>query len=762
MARPRLICFILALVTLLAYLPVRHNSFIVFDDGNYITENHMVQAGLTWAGVKWAFTAWESSNWHPLTWLSHMLDCELFGMNAGAHHLVNVLFHTANAVLLLLLLFRMTGLRGNESLHSTSSSPQLDTRSKTTAETASARQAGALWASAWVAALFAWHPLHVESVAWAAERKDVLSTFFGLLALGAYALHAQGTGNRKLGGETFNISASGETSPKPRLRRGERSEGGQHSTSNAQWYYWSAVFFFALALMAKPMLVTLPFVLLLLDYWPLRRVPNNEFRVSNFSRLILEKWPFFLLTGVSCVVTYLSQRADAVQSLERCPWDLRVGNALLSYGRYLVKALWPVDMAVMYPFPKQLPWAEVGIAAVALVIISWLVWRARGRCPYLLVGWLWFVGMLVPVIGLVQVGQQAMADRYVYIPLVGIFIGVVYGATDWAKQFRLGSAVPTVVGVLVLGGCLLGTENQLRYWRNDKSLFSHAIAVTKNNGLVYIMFGNALERQGQLADALTQYQEMLRFNPDSVEARINIGGTLFKMGQLDEAMAYYQSALKIRPDFTEAHFNIGNVFLQKGQLDEAIAHFEKALKARPDYADALCNLGAAYLQKGRLEDAIEQYQKAVAIQPDSAEAHNNLGYALLQSGQVREAIVHYQASLELQPDNPDTPNTLAWVLATWPGPSVRNGVKAVALAKQANRLSGGKNPVIIETLAAAYAETGRFPEAITAAQQALPLASAQSNAPLVKTLQAQIGLYQAGQPFRETAQSTAPPERGQP
>jgi protein O-mannosyl-transferase len=760
MTRLRLIGLILALVTLAAYLPVRRNSFIVFDDGNYITENYMVKAGLTWAGVKWAFTTWDASNWHPLTWLSHMLDCELFGLNAGAHHLVNVLFHTANAVLLLLLLFRMTGLRGNNFPLSSSASPHPGTGSKPTAESASARQAGALWASALVAALFAWHPLHVESVAWAAERKDVLSTFFGLLSLGTYARYAQ-----RVASERWQVTRAKKIAPKPDRPR---------ITRHASLLYGLALLFFALGLMAKPMLVTLPFVFLLLDYWPLQRVSSFKFSVSRpgttpsstlnpqLPALVLEKWPFFLLTAISCVVTYLSQRPTAVQSLERYPLDLRVENTLLSYGRYLLKAIWPVDLAILYPLPKQLPWAEVGTATVALAIISWLVWRSRNRCPYLLVGWLWFVGTLVPVIGLVQVGHQAMADRYTYVPLIGIFVGVAYGMADLAGQSRFRKATVAVVGILMLGGCLLGMENQLRFWRDDETIFAHAVAVTKNNALAQLHFGNALQQQGRFDEALAQFQEVLRANPNNVEARLNVGTGLSKKGRMDEAIAQFQKALEIRPNFAEAHYSIGTVLFQIGRVDEAIVSFQKALEISPDYPDALCNLGAAFLQKGRLDDAVELYQKAVALQPDSAEAHNNLGYALLQKGHAREAIGHYETSLKILPDNPDTPNTLAWVLATWPEPSVRNGVKAVALAEQANRLSGGKNPVFIETLAAAYAETGRFSEAVKAAQQALPLANAQSNAPLVKTLQAQIGLYQAGQPFHETAQSTAPPDHGQP
>jgi len=643
-----------------------------------------------------------------------------------------------------LLLLRMTGLRDNKTPRSTSSSSQREARSKTTPGIASSRPAGALWASALVAALFAWHPLHVESVAWAAERKDVLSTFFELLALIFYVRYAQ----KRSRVESRESNATAKSLALD-LRRSTRD-------------YSLALLFFALALMAKPMPVTVPFVFLLLDYWPLRRISDLRSKATRHSSLLLEKIPFFALSAISCVVTYLSQRAEAVQSLDRYPLDLRVGNALLSYGRYLWKAIWPVNLAIIYPFPKQLPWTEVGLVAAALVVLSWLVWRARGRCPYWLVGWLWFLGTLVPVIGLVQVGHQAMADRYAYFPLTGIFIGVAFGMADWAGRSKFKNAAVAVVGILMLGGCLLGTENQLRYWRDDETLFAHAVAVTKNNALARLHLGEAREQQSRLDDALAQFQEVLRFDPNNAEAHLNAGAVIARMGRLDEAIAHYQTALEIRPGFAEAQYNIGTALFQNGRVNEAIASFRKALEMRPGYADALCNLGAAYLQQGRLEDAIAQYQQAVALQPGSAEAHNNLGYALLQKGRVREAIAHYETSLELQPDNPDTQNILAWVLATSPDASDQSKVRAIALAEQANRLAGGTNPVMIETLAAAYAGAGRFPEAIAAVRTAVQLAGAQSNAPLVETLQSQIKFYQAGQPFRNTARPDVVPALNRP
>ena len=346
MSRPRMVCLLLALITLLVYLPVRHFEFVAFDDGLYVAENPMVQAGLTWAGVKGAFTTWYANLWHPVTCLSHMLDCQLFGLDAGKHHLVNALFHAANAVLLFLLLLRLTG---------------------------------KLWSAALIAALFAWHPLRVESVAWVAERKDVLSGFFGLLALLAYARYA-----RK-----------------------------KDQVGSAPVEYGAALLCFTLGAMAKAMLVTLPFVFLLLDYWPLQRMPDLKFEVRRMWRLIAEKWPFFAVAAAVCVMTYRAQHAgNAVASLQWYPFGFRLGNAVVSYANYLIKTIWPANLAALYPVPKEICWGQVAGAAIGLGAISWLVWRARRRHPYLLTGWLWFLGMLVPVIGLVQVGSQAYADRF--------------------------------------------------------------------------------------------------------------------------------------------------------------------------------------------------------------------------------------------------------------------------------------------------------------------------------------------------------------
>ena len=633
MSRSRIVSVLLALITLLVYLPVRHHEFLNFDDGKYVSENPIVQAGLTWAGVKWAFTTWHMANWHPLTWLSHMLDCQLFGSNAGGHHLVNVFFHAINAVLLFLLLLRMTH---------------------------------ALWQSAFVAAVFAWHPLRVESVAWVAERKDLLSAFFGLLTLMAYVRYA---GKSKVRNQTTDFEPLAS-----RLR------------PPASGSYWLALGLFALGLMAKPMLVTLPFVLLLLDYWPLNRVPGFEFRVSSWRGLVLEKWPFFALAAASCVVTFIAQQSGgSVAPLERDPMGLRLENVVVSYAMYLFKTVCPVNLAVIYPLPEEIPWAQTLAATVILGLISWRVWRGRRDKPYLLTGWLWFLGMLVPVIGLVQVGFQSMADRYTYLPLIGVLIGVTFGVGDWVVKRRFKAAILILVAGIVLGGCLFATARQLRFWQDSETLFAHALAVTQGNHV--------------------------------------------------------------------AHNDLGMALLQKGQVDEAIAHFQKAVEIRADYVRALHNLGAALMQRGRVDEAIAPLQKALELEPKYAAAHYTFGTALLKKGRVEEAIAHYQAALEDQPQNVGIANNLAWVLATSPTAPLRNGAKAVELAEQADRLSDSKNPGVIGTLAAAYAEAGRFPEAIAAAERALHLAATQNDAARVDTLKTQIQCYKAGSPFRDNSQT---------
>jgi tetratricopeptide (TPR) repeat protein len=604
MSRPRVVfvCVVLTLVTVLVYLPVRHHAFVNYDDPDYISQNPVVQAGLTWMGIKWAFTTMASANWHPLTWLSLMLDCQLFGLNAGWHHLMSLCFHAVNAALLFVLFARLTG---------------------------------AFWESAFIAALFAWHPLRVESVAWVSERKDVLSAFFGLLTLLAYVVYAQGQSlvlSRKLNGK--------QAVQRPVSRR---------SSSN----YLLALLFFVLGLIAKPMLVTLPFVFLLLDYWPLQRAPNFELRLSHWWRLIREKWPFFALAAASCVVTYVAQQhGGAAAGLEKYPLSARFENAAVAYAKYLLLSVCPAGLAVVYPLPREIPWTLVIGAILGLAVITGLVWRARASNPYLSVGWLWYLGMLVPVIGVVQVGTQAMADRYTYLPQIGIFIGAVFGLGALAGKLRPAPVVIILIAVFVLAGCLFATARQLRYWQNSETLFEHALAVTTDNFIAENNLGGALNDAGQPREAMEHIRESLRLNPDDASAHDNLGLALAMTGQLQEAIDEYQEALRLQPDSTKARDNLGNALLQTGHPQEAIKAYQEVLRLNPNDASAYHNLGVVFLQTDHPQEAIDYFREALRLQPDDAMTYSSLGVALAQTGQLQEAIKQYQRALQLQPDLP--------------------------------------------------------------------------------------------------------------
>jgi tetratricopeptide (TPR) repeat protein len=668
---------LLALITLVAYLPAARNSFVDFDDDDYVTNNQFVQNGLTWVGIKWAFTTWHASNWHPLTWLSHMTDCELFGLNAGAQHYVNVLFHTASAVLLLLLLYRLTG---------------------------------ALWPSAFVAALFAWHPLHVESIAWIAERKDVLSTFFEMLALLAYA-RAVTRGQRQVTGTASSLSRV--TCPPAEAL----AKAGCGSP-----FYWLALFLFALGLMAKPMLVTLPFLLLLLDYWPLQRFPDFKLGISTVSRLALEKWPFFLLATASCLVTFFAQHnGGLVITLQQLPLDARLGNAFLSYARYLGKTVWPVKLAIVYPLQNQFPWTQAAAAAVFLMVITWFAWRGCRRWPYLLVGWFWFLGTLIPVIGLVQTGGQAMADRYTYVPLIGIFIAVTFGIKDLITRFRMGIVIPAVAGSLILGNCLFLTERQLSYWRDSESLFRHAVAATRDNDVAYYCLGLALAEQGKL----------------------------------DEALVEYRQAERLAPDRFQTHRNIGNLLDEKGNPDEALVEYCEAVRLNPKNPLLYDRLGFVLARLGRFNEAMNQYEQALRLDPGDPRPFYLMGRALLKQGRSMEAIDKFRQLLRLNPNDLPTLLFLARTFASDNNPEIRNGVEAIALAEKANDLTGGEQPFVLDTLAIAYAEAGRFPDARQIEQRAIRLAQA-AGLEETNAMFQRLELYRVGQPYRETFTNTPP------
>ena len=679
------VCLFLAGAVWVVFGQTLHHGFVNYDDAVYIADNPAVLGGLSLKGIGWAFAHNVNVNWTPLTVISHMLDCQFYGLHAGGHHLTNLLLHAASAILLFLVLRQMTG---------------------------------ALWRSAFVAAVFAVHPLHVESVAWIAERRDVLSGLFFMLTLGAYA---------------------GYVRHPPLLGR-----------------YLMAVLMLALALMSKPMVVTLPFVLLLLDYWPLKRFTQSDGWLIPW-RLIAEKLPLLALSGAACVATFFVQK-EAIASL---PFSVRIGNALISCVAYLRQMIYPVGLAVYYPHPENsLALWKIFAAFVLLLVISIAAIAVRRKQPWFLIGWLWYLGMLVPVIGLIQSGMRARADRYTYLPQIGLYILLTWTVVELTASWRgrrwvLGGGAMAVLAVLI--AC---ARTQTAYWRDSESLWTHALACAPDNTIAHNNLGDAFYQQGRLDEAIAQFQKTLAINPNNAEANYDLGNAYFQQGRMDEAIAQFQKTLAINSSdmdvhysFADVHNNLGNVFLRQGRMDEAVAQFQMALAIKPEDANTHYNLGNAFRQKGGANEAIAQFQKALAIKPQFAEARYNLGNAFLQQGRVDEAITHFQMALEIKPDYVEAWNNMAWVLATCPQASLRNGIKAVELAERANQLSGGENPVVLCTLAAAYAEAGRFPEAVETAQRASHLAGAQSNTALAEALQSQLKLYQAGLPFHGTEQA---------
>jgi tetratricopeptide (TPR) repeat protein len=620
---------VLTLVTLLCYWPVTAHPFVSFDDHRYIYENPHVKAGLTWAGVVWAFRTGYAGNWHPLTWISHMGDCQLYGLNPAGHHLTNLLFHLANTLLLFLLLQRMTG---------------------------------PLWRSACVAALFAWHPLHVESVAWASERKDVLSTFFFMLTLLAYAKYAEKSeGGRKNAEGRMQNAESSNTQHAPR-----NTNHASRFTHHVSRYYLLSLSFFALGLMSKPMVVTLPFVLLLLDFWPLQRLsfpPTLQHSNTPTLRLFLEKLPFFALALAASVVTYLVQRTGgAVSSLEALPLQSRIANALVVYVRYLSQTLWPAGLAVLYPYSRHLAVGSVVAAALLLAALSsWFVLRAR-RQPFLIVGWLWYLGTLVPTIGLVQVGSQSMADRYTYIPSIGLFLLIVWGldalSDCWPhKHYWLAAA-----GTLALGGCLACTWGQLKCWQDSERLYRHAIAATTDNYIAYDGLGSALEASGKPEEALACYFEAVRLKPRYPEGQYDLGTALMKKGRLEEAVRHLSAAVESNPAFAHAQINLGKALLEQGKLDEAADHLSRAVQLTPDDPEAHYNLGTLRVLQAKLDQAIASFSEALRLKPDYGDAHGNLGVALMRQGKLGEGATHLVAALRLNPNNPEARYNLGLAL----------------------------------------------------------------------------------------------------
>ncbi len=802
------ICLFLAAATWLVFSQTLRFEFVNYDDDVQVYEVPQIENGLTLKGILWAFTHSHGGHWVPLNTISHMLDCQFYGLNAGGHHLTNVLLHAASAILLFLVLRRMTA---------------------------------AIWPGAFVAAVFVVHPLHVESVAWVTERKDALSGFFFMLTLWGYVRYVQNRSTIKGQGSGGSTAARAITSRPWALD------------------YGLALLFFACGLMSKLMVATLPFLLLFLDYWPLNRFAqpapgeagSGESRWLVPKHLILEKIPLLgiiLMAGLGM----LFARPENGMTLSPAASSLQTGRALLTPLAYLWQMIYPVGLSVSPPPPAIAPpvW-EVTLGTILLAAISAAFFLWRRTRPYLLVGWLWYLVMLAPVLVLIGKGMELRCDRYTYLPQIGLYVLLTWAAADLCAGWRYRRVVLGGCSTIILVALIFCARTQTSYWRNSESLWTRTLACTSDNFIGHNNLGLALLQKGSVDEAFVHFQKALQINPDSAEAHNNLGSALLQKGKVDEAIAHYQKALQIKPDFAEAHNNLGNALLQKGSVDEAIAHFQKALQIKPDFAEAHNNLGSALLQKGSADEAISHYQKALQIKPDFAEAHNNLGNALLQKGSVDEAsahfqkalqinpgyaeahynlgnallkmgsvdeaishyqralqikpdyaeahnnlgnallqkgsvdeasahfqkalqinpdnaeacynlgnallqkgnvdeaVTHYQRALQINPDYADAQNNLAWVLATCPQASLRNGNKAVELAQRANQLTGDGNPVVLGTLAAAYAEAGRFPEAVAATQRALQLAGTQSNTSLADVLRSQLKLYQAGLPFHQ-------------
>ncbi len=610
--------FLGAITWLIFGQTVRHD-FVNFDDHVYIYDNPLVTGGLTTSGIVGAFTHPHARNWHPLTTISHMLDCQLYGLNAGGHHFTNVALHT----IAVLLLFRV--LRGTT---------------------------GALWPSALVAALFAIHPLHVESVAWLSERKDVLSAVLFMLTLAAYVRYAGA----------------------PSIGR-----------------YFIVLMIFALGLMSKPMLVTVPFVFLLLDYWPLRRFDKVErFKPGSGITRSLNQRPSFLF-------------------LEKTPLLVLSG------------------LSVFYPYPNNpLSIWKVTLASAFLLTVSAIAIFLRKKRPYVLTGWFWYVGMLVPVIGIVQIGEQGHADRYTYLPHIGLFLLIVWGAADLANTWHLRREYLWLAATITIAVLSYRAAVQTSFWKNSERLWDHTLSVTSNNDFAHNNLGFLHLRRGELDKAISHFETALKIRSGKSQTRYNLGTAL-------------------------VHVNLANALAREGRPEEAIVHYEQAVKLRPDYGDAYYNFGSVLFQQGRIDDAIAQWQKALAIQPNDAAAHTSLGNAFLQKGWPEKAIVHYQKALQIDPGEVNARNNMAWVLATSSDPSIRNGEMALNLARQAVEISGGKDAIFFRTLAASYGECGKFADAIAAAEKGEMIAISRGDSHLARTFEKDIALYRADIPLHQAA-----------
>lgn len=707
----RIILGVLIIGTLLLYGQVVGFQFTIYDDDQYVANNPAVNAGLSPAGIKHAFGTTLMGNWHPVTVLSHMLDCSLFGLTPGLHHLVNVVLHTANAALIFLLLSRLTG---------------------------------AMWRSAAVAALFAWHPLHVESVAWVAERKDVLSLCFGLLSLLAYARYAMPQESGARTAESARSDAEALTDSALRAPRDGQFKGSHQN-------YGLALLFFALAVMSKPMLVSLPCLLLLLDFWPLRRLApsaGNSRRASPLS-LLKEKLPFFIIAALLSLLTYLFQKQwGAMGHVGRLSLHDRIGNALVSYCRYLAKTFWPLDLSVHYPHPGG--WA-LGLVIGALLGLGLVTVVAVGgwrRWPWLTVGWLWFIGTLVPVIGLVQVGTQSMADRYVYLPHIGLFVALVWTGAELSRQRetprKLGWAM-LLISLVACGGL---SWRQISHWRSSETLFARAVQVTPANPLAHYNYGVALGLAGKPEQMVEHYEETLRLDPNYFSANVNLGHYRYLSEDYTGATNYLGRAVQIIATNALPHFFLGCALEKLGDLTAAKTQLALAVAGETNSAEYRIAYSRVLHAAGETEAAIGQLEQALPLGQQLAFIHSRLGMLYTAQGKAAQAVAHYRDCLRDEPDSVEVLNNLAWILATHPAAALRNGEDAVSLARHACELTENSQTQLLGTLAAAYAEAGKFDEAKLTAQKAIALAEANQEKPLAEKNRELLRLYESGRAYR--------------
>jgi len=588
-----LLCVLLSLSTLILYWPVQSFDFVNFDDDVYVTDNRQVHGGLSMENLTWAFTSFHAGNWHPLTWISHMADFEAYQLNAGGHHWTNVLIHTVSTVLLFLVLSSMTGV---------------------------------LWCSALVAALFAIHPLHVESVAWVSERKDVLSGFFWILTMGAYTHYAKN----------------------PSLRR-----------------YLLVLVSFGMGLLSKPMLVTLPFVLLLLDYWPLKRLAGTRTAFdpwvyaggtagrAGLLRLIVEKVPLFIVAAAACIVTLIAQReVGALWTLEKMPFEQRIANAFVAYMEYIRKMLWPADLSVLYPHAGMPPAWKTGLAVTLIASLSYVAVRKAREMPFLLVGWLWYLGTLVPVIGIIQVGSQSMADRYTYLPLVGLFLAAAWGAKSLVEKRPLLKPVVIACVIVALAGLPIPSRVHVETWKNSVTLFEQALRMTEVNPLAHHNIGAYYLERNECQKAVPHFLMALEAKKDYPYALSNLGVCTSRGNDPERALRLFDKAIRIEPRFTKARIDRAIYLMRLGRLEEAGMDFLEILKMKPDHEAAHTNLGLIFVQQGKLGDAEAHLREALRVNPRNAEALNNLGLVRMKQGQADEAVDSFLKARDFAPGNP--------------------------------------------------------------------------------------------------------------